>query len=181
MKPLPQIVSREVLVAGKKYDYDRLTVRTTAGRTMTREMVRHPGAVIVLPILDDGRIVLIRNYRILVQQWLVELCAGTIENGDPPDQTASRELIEETGYRAGKLQSLGHFYTTPGLTDEKMHAFVATDLTHVGQALEEDETIEVLSLTPNQAFALIERGEMVDAKSMLTLHLARERGLLRQL
>ena len=176
VKPIPEVLARETIVPGKKYDYDRLTVRTASVKTVQREMVRHPGAVVIVPILDDGRIVLIRNYRILVQKWLVECCAGTIENGDPPAETAARELIEETGYSTAKLTSLGYFYTTPGLTDEKMHPFVATGLTHVGQELEDDETIEVLSVAPAEAFALIERGEMVDAKSMLALHLARQRG-----
>jgi ADP-ribose pyrophosphatase len=173
---LPKVIEREMLVKGKKYSYEKITVRSPAGKVHSREVVRHPGAVIVVPILDDGRIVMIRNYRITVERWLVELCAGTIEHNDPPIQTAKRELIEETGFEAGKIEHLASFYTTPGLTDEMMHAFVACDLKDVGQDLEDDEMIEVVKLTPGEAMGLISSGEMVDAKSMVALYLARERG-----
>ena len=175
---VPSVIERHMLVTGKKYNYEKITVRSPAGKVHTREVVRHPGAVIVVPILDDGRVVLIRNYRITVERWLVELCAGTIEHSDPPSDTARRELIEETGFEAGKMEHLASFYTTPGLTDELMHAFVARDLKEVGQRLEGDEMIEVMKLSPAQAMGLISSGEMVDAKSMLALHLARERGYL---
>jgi ADP-ribose pyrophosphatase len=122
--------------------------------------------------------VLIRNHRPTVDRELLECCAGTIERGDPPADTAARELIEETGYRAGKLTPLGMFYTSPGLSDEMMWVFVATELTHVGQHLEEDENIVVEVVPTAEALAMATDGRMIDAKSMLGLLWARAKGMI---
>ncbi|MFN0012649.1 MAG: NUDIX hydrolase [Phycisphaerales bacterium] len=177
--PLPQVLSRETLHKGKKFDFERLTVRQPSGRTMQREVVRHPGAVVIVPVLPSGRVVLIRVFRIALERMSIECCAGTIEpRGEDPAACAARELIEETGYRAGTLAPLGAFNTSPGLSDELMHPFVATSLTHVGQHLEEDEHIEVFDVAATEAFRMIEVGDIRDAKSMLALLLARARGHL---
>jgi ADP-ribose pyrophosphatase len=148
---------------------------------MEREIVRHPGAVVVVAVKGTGaaaEVVLIRNFRISVEQRLWECCAGTLEPGEDPAVCAGRELIEETGYRAGRIIAIGWFYTTPGLTDEKMYAFVATDLTHVGQDLEDDETIEVECVSAAEAIRMVERGDIRDGKSIAALLMAERRGLL---
>ncbi|MBL8991504.1 MAG: NUDIX hydrolase [Phycisphaerae bacterium] len=176
--PPPTVVARDVLHAGRKFNFERLTIRTPAGATIHREIIRHPGAVVVVPILPDGRVVLIRVHRHALERDNVECCAGTIERGEAPDRCAARELIEETGYEAATLIPLGSFWTTPGMTDERMHAFVATGLRPVGQDLEEDETITVLPVASGEALAMIERGELADAKSMIAILLAERRGLL---
>ncbi len=155
-----------------------VTVRTPAGKTLQREVVRHPGAVVIVPVLDSGEVVLIRNHRIAIGKALWECPAGTLEPPEHPDQCAHRELIEETGYRAATMRPLGWFYTTPGFTDEKMHAFVARRLSEVGQQLEEDENITVEPVPARRAIEMIEQGELTDAKSMLSLLLAERRGLL---
>lgn len=175
----PRIVGRTTLHRGRKFDFELLTVEQGGKRTQ-REVVRHPGAVVIVPILQDGRIVLIRNARVALGQGekLWECCAGTIEPPEQPETCAARELIEETGYRAATLSTLGWFYTTPGLTDERMHAFVATGLTHVGQDLEEDESIAVEPVPAAKVLDMIATGELRDAKSMLAVLLAQRKGHL---
>ena len=109
---------------------------------------------------------------------LVELPAGTLEPNEDPSVSAVRELEEEIGYTSDDLRPLGPFYTTPGLTDEIMHTYAALNLRFVGQRLEADEKITVQIITPDEAFAMIDDGRMMDAKSMLALLLARRKGLL---
>lgn len=110
------------------------------------------------------------------QLW--ELPAGTLEPPEPPEQCAARELIEETGYRAATLRPLGRFYTTPGMTDELMWAFIATGLEQIGQALEADEDLTVEAMEPRRVLAMMDRGDLLDAKTMLSLLLAQRLGLL---
>lgn len=182
----PQVVgevSRRVIHKGAKFDFEMLTFTTPGGKVLQREAVRHPGAVVIVPILEEkGRtsVVMIRNRRLALGEILLECPAGTMgDHGDEdPAQTAGRELIEETGYKAERLHSLGWFYTTPGMTNEKMHAFAATGLTHVGQALEEDENITVEIVPAAKAAGFVADGTLRDAKSMLAITLAERAGLL---
>lgn len=173
---------RTLIHKGVKFDFEQVTFRRADGREVRREVVRHPGAVVILPLLDppgpDQRIVMIRNQRFTLERELWELPAGTMEPPEPPHLTAVRELEEETGYSAGKVRPIGTFFTTPGMTDELMHAFVATDLSRVPQRLEEDERIRVEVLSVADAFGLLDSAELRDAKSMLTLLLARRQGLI---
>ncbi len=178
MSDFPTVTSKSLLYHGKKFDYQQLTVRHPSGFVFTREMVKHPGACIILPKLDDGRIVLIRCWRSTVERPLLELPAGTLEPGEPPASTAHRELIEEAGYDAASITPICHFYTSPGLSDEIMHAFLATGLRHVGQKLEPYEHITLHPVTPDEALAMIDRSEILDGKSILTLLHARRKGLI---
>ncbi len=185
-------MSRRLIHKGKKFDFEMLTFTSPSGKKLEREVVRHPGAVVIVPILEEGGggtgVVMIRNRRLALGdggEVLLECPAGTIgDHGDEdPAQCAARELIEETGYKAERLVSLGWFYTTPGMTDEKMHAFAAMGLTHVGQALEEDESITVEIVPTARAVAMVADGRdgqagLRDAKSMLAITLAQRRGLL---
>jgi ADP-ribose pyrophosphatase len=177
----PRITGRRTLHKGRKFDFELLTV-LQGGKETFREVVRHPGAVVVVPILEDGRVVLIRNHRVALGEGerLWECCAGTIEPPEEPILCAGRELIEETGYRAATLASLGWFYTTPGLTDERMHGFVATGLTHIGQDLEDDESIAVDAVPAQRVLEMISTGELRDAKSMLAILLAQRANYLPQ-
>jgi len=150
------------------------------GRRIEREVIRHPGAVVVLPILDEGlsgSIVFVRNLRPPIGHVL-EAPAGTIEPGEDPASCAHRELIEETGYRAATLRPLGWFYTTPGITDERMHAFVATDLTHVGASPEDDEALEAVTIPAREALSMLDRGEINDGKTIVALLQAVRRTML---
>ena len=136
---------------------------------VARDVVVHPGAVVILPILDERRIVMIRNYRYTLESELWELPAGTLEPNEEPIDTARRELEEETGYRAGRMHPLMEFFTSPGFLTERMHAFVATDLTVVGQRLQGAEQIvsEVVEVTEVRDRLL--RGEFVDGKTIAVL------------
>lgn len=159
----------ETLFEGVKFDVERRRVPTREGGTAVREVVVHPGAVVVLPLLDDGRIVMIRNYRFAVGETLWELCAGTLEPGEDPARTAARELIEETGYEADRIAPLTTFYTSPGICDERMYAFVARGLSEVGQQLEATEQIDVEVLTHDEVLRLVQAGEVRDGKTLATL------------
>lgn len=158
-----------ILFQGRRFRVERAFQPTTEGNLREREVVRHPGAVTILPLLDDGRVCLIRNYRLSVDQTLLELPAGTLEPGEAPIVTAERELIEETGYRCAKIEPLHAFYLSPGILDERMHLFLATGLSPGDAAREEGELIENVLLSLHDALALIDSGEIQDAKTMAGL------------
>ncbi len=139
------------------------------GGTTPYQVVEHPGAVVVLPIFADGRVCLIRNHRIAVGKTLVEAPAGTLEPGEPPIETASRELMEETGFRAGRLVETPSFFMSPGILNERMYCFFAYDLTEGDHAREASEQIENLVLPLDEALALLARGEIEDAKTIIAL------------
>lgn len=184
-KPVPATVRRSVtrtlLRRGVKFDIELLETTGRDGSSLTREVIRHPGSVIILPLLQTPQgpqVVLIENFRLSTESTLLELPAGTRTPGEDPAVCATRELIEETGYRAGTLTHITTFLTAPGLTDEAMACFLAQDLAAVGQDLENDEDITVRLIPPAQALAALAKGEIRDAKTMLTLLLAKDRGIL---
>ncbi len=139
------------------------------GKRHRREVCAHPGAVVVLGFLNDGRLVLIRNYRYAIGQALLELPAGTLEKNEDPMNCAGRELLEETGYLATRLRPLMPFFTSPGILSEKMYVFAAYDLHPAETAREEGEEIEVLPVTWAEAIDMIRHGEIQDAKTIATL------------
>lgn len=178
---ITQRISRTVLFRGAKFDFEQLTVRRANGSEFRREFVRHPGAVVIVPIIQGGAepsIAFVRNARWAVGKYLLELPAGTLEAGEAPEACARRELIEETGYEASRMTPLVSFYTSPGLSDERMWAFVATDLRHVGQKLEADEDLSVELVPISRVMGLIDSGELADGKSLASLLLARAGGLI---
>ncbi len=124
---------------GKRFDVRTLQLPGAEGRTVSKEIVVHPGAVVILPLLDEKTVVMIRNERVAVGQTLLELPAGTLESGEDPQACAFREVIEETGYRAAKMDRLLDFFTSPGICTERMFGFVARGLEQVGQDLDETE------------------------------------------
>lgn len=137
----------------------------------SRDVIRHPGAVVIIPLLDDQHLCVIENYRLSVARTLIELPAGTRQAGEPPELTASRELEEETGLRAGRLDYLGMLLMSPGILDEKMYVFLAQDLQHTAQRLEPDERITTLKVSINEAYRWIADGKIEDAKSLAALML----------
>jgi ADP-ribose pyrophosphatase len=173
----PEVIRRRIH-KGKKFDFEVVSYAGASGKTLRREVVRHPGAVVILPILDDGRLCMIRNWRPALEREILELPAGTLEPGEAPGACARRELIEETGYRAATMARLGRFYTSPGLSDERMTAYLARGLRHVGRHLEDDERLTVQPIEADTAYSLIDDGALIDAKSMLALLLARRKGLV---
>ncbi len=159
---------RDLVLQGPIFSVERMEVTVRGGERVVRHFVRHPGAVCVLGVLDDGRLVTIRNFRIAVGAWLNEFCAGKLEPGEDPRAAALRELKEETGYDAASIESLGTFYTSPGFADEVMHAFVAHGLTLSTQKLEADERIEVVLRTVDEFRRMVRSGEVCDGKTLAT-------------
>lgn len=153
-------------------DVDR--VRFPDGSEGELEMVRHPGASAVVPFLDDPmdedpRLLLIRQYRYAAEGYIYEIPAGRLEPGEAPELCAARELREETGYSAERLERLFTMYTTPGFTDERIHLFLATGLTMGEAAREADEFLELVPMPLSRALAMLERGEIQDSKTALGL------------
>ncbi len=159
----------EILLETRRFRVVRHRGRTASGHEYVRETVQHPGAVVILPILDDARVCLIRNYRVAVAQTLIELPAGTLEPGEDPAVTARRELEEETGYRARRIEPLLAFYMSPGILNERMHAYLATGLTKGPAAPEAGEEIEPLVVTWDEATGMARSGEIQDAKTLVAL------------
>ena len=157
------------LLETERFCVETVSQTTRDGQDRQRPVIRHPGAVTILPILADDRICLIRNFRVAVGQPLVELPAGTLEPGEQPEQTAQRELIEETGFQAERIVRLHSFFMSPGILDERMHLFLAEGLRSVGHQREETEQIENLIVRWPEALAMVHRGEIQDAKTLVGL------------
>jgi ADP-ribose pyrophosphatase len=162
-----RLVEKQVLYDGRRV---RLEVHhlddEDTGARVRKEVVVHPGAVVILPFLPDGRLVLIRNQRYTIGQPLIELPAGTLEKGEEPMNCAGRELLEETGYLAGRLKPVASFFASPGILTEKMYLFAAYDLAHEGQSLDDSEEIEVLPVAFPDAVRMIRDGQIQDAKTI---------------
>lgn len=154
---------------GVRFNVHSFTVPGKQGKPVQKDVIVHPGAVVVLPILSDNNIVMIRNQRFAVGKELWELPAGTLEPAEPPLETAKRELIEETGYQADKVDHLITFYPSPGICNEIMYAYVAKGLEFVGQHLDETEEITVEIISWDKALAMVRDGIICDAKSMMTI------------
>ena len=154
---------------GRKFWIEKRLEPDASGTLRAYEVIRHPGAAVILPIMDDGRVVLIANHRVSVDTDLLELPAGTI---DPPEDArtcAERELIEETGFRARAFEPLVSFYSSPGICDERMHVYVASGLTAGATALEAGERIVTHAMSFAEAVDAIRAGRIVDAKSIVAL------------
>lgn len=167
-----EVLSRRPIHRARKYRCAEERVRFADGREISREIVRHSGAAVVLPELPDGRLVLVRVFRHAAGGWMLEVPAGTLEPGEDPVDCAARELVEETGYRAAALRPLGSWYPSPGIFDETMHLFHATGLTEAGAAPEEDELVEPVILTGAAIAAEVRGGGILDGKTLLALFLA---------
>ncbi|MHC5024868.1 MAG: NUDIX hydrolase [Planctomycetota bacterium] len=157
--------------AGRLFRVEVLSWTDEDGRVVSREVVRHPGAVLIVPVLDDSRLVMIRNRRIAVGEWLWEFPAGTLEAGEDPQQAASRELEEETGYRAASWQGLGEFFTSPGIADERIRAYLARDLTPGEPRPDPGESIEIRVIDRVEVQQMVRDGRLCDGKTIAALHL----------
>ena len=167
-------LAKRRVFTGRLLSVDEETIRTPAGTEVTLEMVRHPGAAAVVPLLsdprsDDPHILLIHQYRYAAGGSIWEIPAGVLKPGEAPEACARRELEEETGARAERVEQLTTIYTTPGFTDERIHLFLATDITTGPAAPEQDELIEVQSRPISVILKMIRDGEIVDGKSVAAL------------
>lgn len=166
--------SRRVLYTGKKIELVLDTLTLSDGTTAEREVVLHRGAVALVPMVDDDHVCLLRNVRYAVRSTLWEVPAGTIDPGEHPDVTAARELVEETGYRAGRIVKLREWYVSPGIMSEVMHLYLCEDLTSVGSKLELDENLEPHIVRWDEAMDMVRDGRIQDAKTMLALMLVEQ-------
>lgn len=169
--PFTKIPSSKCIYEGKKFSVYEANITGKKGKEIKKEAVVHPGAVVILPIVDEKHIAMIRNERIVVGKNLWELPAGTLEPNESPEQTAHRELVEEIGYESHQMTFLSSFYTTPGICDELMYAFLAEDLKYVGQQLEDTEEIKVEILSWNKVWEMTKEGSIQDGKTLATLFL----------
>jgi ADP-ribose pyrophosphatase len=170
----PELLDSKEVFAGRVFDVTVDTVRE-GGKTYTREVVHHRGSAVILPAFDDGTIALVRQYRHPAVRYLLELPAGTLNDKEPPAEGAARELEEELGLVAGKMEKLTEFFVSPGFCEEKMWLYLATELTETAQRLEDDEMIEVVRMPLERALQMITDGEIEDAKTIIGLMLAAPR------
>ena len=166
------------LFHGSRFDVVELTQMGNDGQPHARQIVRHPGAVVILPFVTPEQVCLIRNHRVAVGQTLLELPAGTREGDESPELTAARELQEETGFRVGSMRLLHSFYPSPGILNEEMFLYVAEELVAGSPAREAGEMIENHVVDFSAALTMVDRGEIRDAKTIVGLLLwARKRSL----
>jgi ADP-ribose pyrophosphatase len=163
------VESSELVFKGKHIQVRVDRVTEPDGKTWAKEIVVHPGAVCIVATMDDGKTILVRQYRHAAGQELLEICAGGLNPGEDPVEAAFRELEEETGYRAAKMVERARFWTTPGFTTEFMYLYEATGLVKTQINPDEDESIEVEIVTPQEALKMIDDGIIQDAKSILGL------------
>ncbi len=159
----------QVLFQGTRFSVVELQQFLPDGRVASRQAVMHPGAVVIVPLLAGDRVCLISNERVAVGKTLIELPAGTLDRPEPPRATAARELVEETGYSAARWRELPGFYMSPGILRERMHVFVADELTAGNPAREAGENIDNFVVPWVDAIAMVERGEIEDAKTICAL------------
>jgi ADP-ribose pyrophosphatase len=157
------------LYQGKLFNVLLETVTLPNGKIKDREVVRHPGAAAMVPLLEDGKIVLVKQYRHAVGDFIWEIPAGTLEVGEEPVVCARRELAEETGYEAKNLDKLAEILPAPGYTDEHIHIYLATGLARAEQDLQDDEVLEVEPVDFDKALLMITRGEIQDGKTIAGL------------
>jgi ADP-ribose pyrophosphatase len=168
------LLSTDRVYTGRVVNLDLDTVRFPDGSTGTLEMLRHPGASAVVPFLDppadpDPRLLLIRQFRHAADEFIWEIPAGRLDAGESPERCAERELEEETGMRAGRLERLTTIYTTPGFTDERIHLFMAVDLAPGAQDREADEFMEIHAVRGSAIRRMIREGEIKDGKTLVAL------------
>ncbi|HEX2866446.1 MAG TPA: NUDIX hydrolase [Ignavibacteriales bacterium] len=169
-----KVVKSETLFRGKVFDLQVDEIEYNSGNQGVREIAIHPGGAVVVPVKDDGKVIFVRQFRYPLQKVLLELPAGKLEKGEDPMKCAVRELEEETGYKAGHITKLGSIYTTPGFCTEELHIYLATELTPGNHNREEGEHgMEVLEFTQSEIEEKIRSGELVDAKSLSGLLMAK--------
>jgi ADP-ribose pyrophosphatase len=168
-KNMTKLVSRNNLYEGKILDLGIETHAMPDGRQSDFEVIRHPGGSAVLPVLSDGRLLLIKQFRPSVGEMVYEIPAGRLETGESPAECAARELIEEAGYSADELLLLGTFWSTVGFCDEKIFLYLARSLNQAEQKLEQDELIDLCPMPLATAIEKIENGEILDSKTQLAV------------
>jgi ADP-ribose pyrophosphatase len=171
MTQKPETVSTKEIYKGKVFDVLEAEIRD-GDTEYKREIVKHGGSAVIIPVFEDKTVALVRQYRHAAGKYLLEIPAGTLEKTEDAKIGANRELEEEIGVTAAKIEKLSEFYVSPGFLTEKMFLFMATDLTETEQNLEEDEILSIEKISFPEAFEKIKNGEIEDAKTIVGLILA---------
>jgi len=164
---MEKTITSRTVHQGKNFSFKSDEVELSNGNHTTRDIVDHPGAVAIIPLLKEGNIVFVRQYRYSAGRELLEIPAGTLKPGEHPDKCAARELKEETGYSAGSIKKLLSCYMAPGYSNEVIHFYIASDLREGKQESEEDEDILVQKYGFDEALKMIEDGDIMDAKTIV--------------
>ncbi len=167
--PEDEVLRHDEIYNGKIVALHVDVIQHPSGRTAIREVVVHPGGAVAVPVLDDGRLLLVNQFRYPLKKFILEFTGGKLENEQSPRDTIDRELEEETGHRAGSRTHECSFYTSPGITTELIHLFIARDLTPVPQRPEEGEHLTVESYTVRECIQKLDRGEISDGKTLFGL------------
>jgi ADP-ribose pyrophosphatase len=168
----PVLIGTQEIYQGRVVNLRVDTIEVADGLNVRREVVEHPGAVVIVPVDPQGRVLWVRQYRHAAGKELLEMPAGTLERGESPDACARREIAEETGFEAASLETLGSFYTAPGFCTEYMYAYAATGLAPaIGAHADDDEDIEVEPLSVEESLRRIDAGDVIDAKSLAAFFL----------
>ncbi|MEK6256150.1 MAG: NUDIX hydrolase [Chloroflexota bacterium] len=170
----PKVVESKILMEGRVFKLRHDDVKYPDGHKTTYDVIEHSGAVALVPIDDNGDIWFVRQYRHAAGESMLELPAGTLEQGEEPETCAHRELREEIGHSASKLEKLGEFYLAPGYSSEFMHAYMATQLTYNPLEPDEDEFLQIETLNWNQVDHMLINGGFRDAKTIACLLLAKQ-------
>ncbi len=165
---MPEVVRDALIYGGRRVSLIKRFVRINED-VVVREVVRFGEAAAALPILNDGRAVLIKQFRAPVKGWVLEIPAGVVEPGETPEETIRRELIEEVGYEAGSIEELVTIHTSPGYSDEVLHIFLARNLRFVGSRPERYEVIEPVIIDPEEALRRLMTSKVADSKTLIAL------------
>lgn len=165
----PEILDTRTLHEYEHIQFLAKTVRLANGKIISKALIDHPGSVGIVPIADDGRVILIRQFRQAINDYILEIPAGTRLPDEDPRLCAERELQEEAGYFPGKLEAIGGFYLAPGHSNEYMHLFLARDLRPSRLKMDEDEIIETVPLGLDEALRMISTNEIRDGKTIIGL------------
>ena len=168
----PETLSTQTLYNGKIFDI-RIDEIREGQIEYKRDVVVHHGSAVIVPLFDDGTVGFVRQYRHAAGKYLLEIPAGSLEGDEDSELGAFRELEEEIGYRAAKLEKLSEFYVSPGFLTEKMYVYLATELTETQQNLDDDEIVTIERYSFDQLNQMIKSGEIEDAKTIIGLLLAR--------
>jgi ADP-ribose pyrophosphatase len=168
-----ELLKSESLLQGRTFKIRRDTLKTPDGHETKLEIVEHGGSVVLVPIDDQSNLLFVRQYRHAAGKDVLELPAGTRDENEPYEECAAREIREETGMEAGRLEKIGEFYLAPGYSTEFMAVFLATQLKHNPLQADEDEFLQIEKIPLKQAIDMAENGEVADAKSLAALLLAR--------
>lgn len=166
-----EIISTEEIFHGRVFSVSVATIREN-GQTYKREIVHHPGSAVIVPVFEDGTVALVEQYRHPARRFMLEVPAGTLSPDEQPEDGALRELEEEIGVRAGRLEKLSEFFVSPGFLEEKMWVYLATELDETRQNLDDDEFLKVQRIPLLRANQMVANGEFQDAKTIIGITLA---------